>query len=176
MEIPMSDSLKSMGSLALVLAIIALPLLVPGAAILLGAIGWLIYYIYLAIDAMSFDPLRHLPEVHDRTASTVIATFVVLAAIGAIRGIQGILAMLIVWGPLILLPLYQTALGVGVFHQEGWRGYRKEHWTTARCDTTNSQRRLDCELYVPRAGKQLPSFEETTGVGVTRVIPYGSRI
>jgi hypothetical protein len=172
----MMDNLKSLGPLAVVLAVIALPLLAPGAAMLLGAVGWIIYYIYVTISAISFDPLRHLPEVYDTKASTVFVVFVILFIIGAIRGFQGIMAMFIVWGPLMLLPFYQTALGTGAIHEEGWRGYRKQNWTYVRCDLVNGQRRLDCELYIPKVGKRLPAFEETTGVGVTRVFPYGTRI
>jgi hypothetical protein len=171
----MSDNLKSMLSLVMVLAIIALPLLAPGTAIVLGAIGWFAYYFYLAAISISFDPMQHLPAVYDTTGGTVLSVLVVLTLIGAIRGLPGIMALLVVWGPLVLLPYYHVGLGTGVLHPEGWRGYRAQHWVRSECAAGNGPRRLDCELYVPKAGKRLPSFEETTGEGVTKIIPYGTR-
>lgn len=171
----MGENLRNLGALVMVLLVIAVPLLAPGVFILLGAMGWLAYYAYASISALSFDPLRHLPVVYDTSAAAVIGGFFLLALIGAIRGGVGVAAMLAVWGPLLLLPYYQTALGVGAVQEGGWRAYRDLRWVPAQCEPEGGRRRLDCVLYVPRAGLRLPQFEETTGQGPTRIWPWGTR-
>lgn len=171
----MGENLKNLGALVMVLLVIAIPLLAPGAFILLGAIGWSAYYAYVGITALSFDPLKHLPEVHSTSAAAVIGGFFLLTLIGAIRGGVGLAAMLAVWGPLLLLPYYQASLGVGAVQEGGWRAYRDLRWTPTPCAPDGRGRRLDCVLYVPRPGFNLPSFEETTGMGPTRIWPAHTR-
>lgn len=146
--------------------LVAAPLASPRASIVLAMLLWPTVYAVVWLLGGGFDPARSLPwyiaDPDRATASLVIF----IGALGLLKGIPGVIAMLSSWAPLLLLPAWLLNIGVAVEHKAGWTGYVLDNYVDS---WSYMNGRYICR-YTPLDGKPLPSFVQDESVGSERIL------
>lgn len=168
----MEDSTKWLLRI-LITGIVLGPLIAPEVAIILGFAIWSTVYGLFFLAYTYFDAASQLPffAPYDMHGIKLILGF--LAIVGLIRGLPGVLAMMMVWWPFFLLSPFMVWLGIGVpLNKQAWV---KENYVEIACDR---EQIFVCK-FEPRNGKKLPSFVEdkvgATGGKVIQVTPWKAK-
>jgi hypothetical protein len=171
----MVDHLKQTLGWFLFFLFALLPALVPEVFIVLSVIGWGLTYIYLFFAGIGSDPTNTLPWLVADPGRYTWA-FVVLAAVfGLINGGRGVLGMLAFYVPLIFLPGFMVAVGLGVENKYGWEGHLRDNYYDARCEMGLNGKRMqtlrdDC-VHTPKPGTPYPIFVTDRMGEITQVRP-----
>lgn len=98
---------------------IVIPLMYRRFVIWTAAIFWTIMYIILYRESLTYDPSEWSPWWYgDVTFLQMFSIVLVISSFGLIRGLKGMFAILILWGPLLMLPVYFLHLGTGAVVDE----------------------------------------------------------
>lgn len=116
------------------IVLVAVPLWAPGAFIVIGAIGWTVAYLYIYVSSIGHDLSNTIPWMV--VSDTHFWSYLILISLfGLIRGPMGSIALLVVWGPLIMLPAFLVTVGLGTTDPHGWEGYVSANYQNERCQT-----------------------------------------
>lgn len=188
------ESDKSLG-IGLIMAVIVAPVLAPEFFIFVGTPAWAIFYTLIWLNEWGadfshviphlnhwgFDPTETLPSMFaasdiNEEIKTAFWLTVVVAAVGLLGGLRGVIAMICAWAPMFFLGAFSIAIGTSVIQSES--EWIESNYTQESCDKavdiSPTQISKLC-LFVPKPGKKLPYFTKDVynqGVGPTKVVPY----
>lgn len=173
------SSTNTLKVFAFLAAVFLIPVAAPELFLLVGSIIWPLYYFYVFINSFVFDATRDLPW-HYGAANFFILFWVVISgwATGYMRSEKAGKAMLIFWGPFLMLPTWYTILGLSV--PVDWQTYKNQNYIEVGCDkiykkeyeNTSNPFHEVCN-YIPQNGKKLPRFaEDITNNHIEKTIPY----
>lgn len=152
------EEIKKILTVFLILVLVAIPAMAPGFFIALGLIVWPITYIVIWIMSIGHDASNTVPWTIVDTVQHPIAMIFFLGALGLINGVRGVVAMLVSWGPYLLLPTYLLGLGVSVENDRGWSGHMVDNYQDARCEMRPRGLYDGPCTHRPLPGRNLPVF------------------
>ena len=172
----MLNHLKQTLGWAIFFFVVLLPAMAPEIFIAVSVIGWGITYIFLLFASIGSDPTNTLPWlVADPDRYT---WFLVLLAMGfgLLNGVRGMLGMLFFYGPMIFLPGFMVAIGLGVENTHGWDGHIRDNYYDAACEMGTDGLRLHTGLrdncvHAPKAGTPYPIYVTNNNGDVVFVRP-----
>lgn len=159
----MFEHLKQTLGWFVVLAIALLPALAPEIFIVLSVIGWGITYIYLLFAGIGSDPSNTLPWIVADPHQHTWAILIIAMLFGLINGIKGSVGMMAFYGPMIFLPGFMVAVGLGVENEYGWDGHLRDNYYDAACEMGTNGIMLreglrDNCVHTPKPGRPYPVF------------------
>ena len=165
----MWDHIKQTMGWAIVFFIVAIPAMAPELFVGISVVGWGITYLYLLFASIGADQTNTLPwMVADPDRFTWF--FLILAlGVGMLNGIRGMFGMAFFYAPLIFLPGFMVAIGLGVENKYGWDGHIRDNYYDAACEMGADGLRLhkglrdDC-VHQPKPGTPYPIYiTDSTG-------------
>lgn len=160
----MFEHLKQTLGLFLFLLIALLPALAPELFIVLSLIGWGATYAYVSIAGVGSDLTNTLPWIVADPDRYTWPLLVIAMVFGLINGIKGSLGMAAFYGPMIFLPSFMIAVGLGVENRYGWEGHLRDNYHDAACEMGLDGRALaggglrDNCVHEPKSGTIYPIF------------------
>lgn len=156
----MDDNFSKVMLKLMISLIVMAPLFWPEAAIILGTMVWSTVYGLFLYEWTYFDPTTYLPHFsyYNQNGWWLLCW---IAGIGLLRGLPGVIAMLVVWGPMVTLAPYEVALGISV-------NSGKKEWIAANYQKPACEKdKIFICTYRPKAGLKLPTFvqDEVGDVG-----------
>lgn len=161
-------------AVALITAILSLPIWFPTTFTVLGYVVWPLVYLNALGAGGTFNPMAAMPWYYgdSHVIAALFAAFIAYG-FGSARGPQYGKAMLVWWGPLFMLPAWLHFCGLA--SNLDWDEYKKVNYIEVGCeehlDEANNWYH-ECS-YVPVRGKKLPNFiEKTETRSIIRSFPY----
>jgi hypothetical protein len=163
-------------SLAFIL-IFTFPVWAPEAFIALGLMVWTAVYAVCWVASIGSNMSDTLPWMLVSPDRSIWSTLIFIALLGLLAGPRGSLAMLAVYAPAWILPLWLLYCGVAIEYNGGWERYLLDNYDHGDCSAITTVKpspgNMDCK-YQPLLGHRLPSFvaRETEHGRIMLVIPY----
>lgn len=159
----MLDHIKSTFGWFLFFLFALLPAFAPEVFMVLSVIGWGITYLYLFFAGVGSDPTNTLPWIVADPERHTWALLGIAMVFGLVNGVRGMMGMAFFYGPMIFLPGFMVAVGLGVENQYGWEGHLRDNYHDARCEmgldgyALASGLRDNC-VHTPKPGTIYPVF------------------
>ena len=152
------ESLKRIAVVFGLLCLIGIPAFVPELFIGISIIAWPIAYVVIWIMSIGADPSNTVPWVVYDTSGHWFAMLIFFGMLGLVNGGRGVLAMLLTWGPAVMLPGYLIAMGVAAENDRGWTGYMYDNYQDSACELRPNGLYDGPCVHVPVPGLNLPIF------------------
>lgn len=145
------------------LLVVLLPALAPEIFIALSVIGWGITYVYLFFAGIGSDPTNTLPWIVADPDRYTWSILIIAMMFGLINGVKGSLGMFFFYAPMIFLPGFMVAVGLGVENKYGWDGHVRDNYYDAACEMGSNGIMLrdglrDNCVHTPKPGNPYPVF------------------
>jgi len=157
--------------------LLLMPGFFPAITVLSWIFLWIPIYSYIIFESFFHNLQNTLPWiVMDPNQDCSFLFIVIISLPGFIFGLGGFASSFLFWLPFLRLYSFIVFMGLGVVNPHGMTGYVMDNYDSHHCPTIGESiepNHPTC-LYVPKNGKQLPTFStDQSPIDVPfDVIPY----